>query len=68
MAAKTRKQLEADTGALLKMVFSELERLASMPPEQAAHPYTLEPIRARLMRRIWSLFKASINYDPRGEV
>lgn len=66
VATKTRSQLEKDVGAMLKLIFFTMEELAVMDPVQAAHPYTLEAHRTRLMRKIWTVFKETMNYDPRG--
>jgi hypothetical protein len=65
--SKTRGQLEKDVGALLKLIFCSLEELAVMDPVQAAHPYTLDAHRTRIMRKLWSVWKTAVCYDPREE-
>lgn len=62
---KTRDQLERDCAAALKFVLSEMERLAAMPPKEAAEPYAFNERRRQVMRRLWTLWKEALAYDPR---
>lgn len=62
--AKTRRQYEADCNALVKYVLSEMEDLASLPPERAADPYVFDERRKQMVRKIWTNWKEAYNHDP----
>lgn len=47
------RALEADVNALLKVVLSELDEVAMLPPEAASEPYALEDRKRRIKRRVW---------------
>jgi hypothetical protein len=55
------KALEADTNAVLKLILTELDMLASMPPEQACEPYFLDDCKRRIKRRLWEHHRAFVN-------
>jgi hypothetical protein len=60
---KTRQQLEAECQATIKLVLTEMEALAVLPPE-TAFPYEYETRRRSVVRKIWNLFKECITYEP----
>lgn len=51
------EQVRLETGAVLKLLLSQLERSAAEPPEIAAHPHQLNEIRHQVIRRVWNLVK-----------
>lgn len=57
---KSRDQLEKDVNATIKFVLSEMETLASLPPEVAGHPYTFGERRRQVVRKIWGLYKETM--------
>lgn len=57
-------RIEQDVNALIKLVLTEMEMLASMEPEQARHPYEMDQRRRRVVRRIWALVK-TVKETPR---
>lgn len=63
--AKTREQLEKECQSTIKLILMEMEALAALPPEVAGDPYEFEARRHRVMRKVWSLFKEAVSYDPR---
>ena len=66
--AKTFGQLEKECNALIKLVLSQMEELAAMPPEQASAPYEFNERRRVVVRKIWTIFKESVQYDPAGRL
>ncbi len=50
-------QVRLETGAVLKLLLSQLEQCSSLPPEVAAHPHRLNEMRHQVIRRIWALVK-----------
>lgn len=60
--------LEADTNALLKLILTELDTLASLPPEEACEPYALEDRKRRIKRRLWEHHRAFVNQLAHAEV
>lgn len=65
---KTRQQLELECGRTIKIVLSELEDVAELPPEIAAEPYAFDARRRRVIRTLWGLFKEALNHDPNRTV
>jgi hypothetical protein len=63
---KTQPQLEKDVNAALKLILSEMEMLAALPPEIASEPYAFEERRRKVVRRIWDLYKDILNYGNPG--
>lgn len=61
--SKTFQQLEKDANSTIKLVLSEMEALAGMPPEQAGEPYSFDERRRRVVRKIWQLFKEAVVYE-----
>lgn len=57
----TITRLEADTNAVLKLILTELDTLASLPPKEACDPYTLEDRKKRIKRRLWEHHRAFVN-------
>lgn len=60
---KTFQQLEKDANSTIKLVLSEMEALAGMPPEHAGEPYAFDERRRRVVRKIWQLFKEAVVYE-----
>jgi len=57
--AKTEEQLTKDISALIKLVLSDFETLASMEPIRC-EPYMLEDRKKRVVRKIWSVYKDAL--------
>jgi hypothetical protein len=57
---KTIEQLERDVSATIKLILTEMEQLAGLPPAIAAEPYALQDRRKRVVRKIWSLYKDTL--------
>lgn len=64
---KSLQQLEKEVNALLKLMLSELETCAALPPEEACDPYTFNERRHRLVRKTWNLFKEALCFEPSDE-
>ena len=47
--------LQRDTNATIKAILSEMEKLASLPPEQALAPDVFGECRRNVVKRLWSL-------------
>lgn len=60
---KTEEQLRKDASATIKLILTELEEVALLPPEQACHPVLFDERRRRIVRRIWQLYKEVLQYD-----
>jgi hypothetical protein len=60
--AKTREQLEKECAATIKLILSEMETLASMPPAAAGEPDGFDERRRRVVRKVWHLFKECLTY------
>jgi len=63
---KTRRELEVACNGTLKMLLSVMEDLASAPPAEACEPVKFDQQRRQVIRRVWTLFKECIVYDPRS--
>ncbi len=57
---KSEEMVRKDVAALIKLVLSELEVVASLPPELASSPYEFDERRKRIVRRIWSVYKEAL--------
>lgn len=66
--SKTKSQLEKDTNAAIKLILSEMELLAALPPEIASEPYSFEERRRKVVRRIWNLYKELGNGNASSEL
>lgn len=54
-----------ETGAVLKLLLSQIETIAAQDPAVAAHPHQLNEIRHQVIRKIWNLVKlASRTTEP----
>lgn len=63
---KLRGELEAEVSAVIKLVMSEMERLASLPPHEAAEPIQFNQMRNRVIRKLWNLSKECVRYGVRS--
>ncbi len=61
---KTEAQLRKDVSAAIKLILTEMETLAGLPPEQAFHPVEFDERRRRVVRRLWQLFKDLTANEP----
>lgn len=54
---KSLDQRKKDVNALIKYILTEMEVLASLPPQEAGNPYEFQERRQQVVRRIWRTFK-----------
>lgn len=47
------RALEADTNAVIKLILTELDDVASLEPVDACEPYALDERKRRIKRRLW---------------
>lgn len=59
---KLKSEVEREVSATIKFVMSELERLASLPPEVACEPVAFNRARHLVIRKLWTLSKECIRY------
>jgi hypothetical protein len=59
---KLRFEVEAEVSAAIKLILSEMELLASLPPEEACEPVEYNRARHRVIRKLWNLSKECIYY------
>lgn len=64
-AETARRHLEAEVNATVKQLMEEFERLASLPPSEAAEPQSFNQRRHRVIRRIWALAHRCIDFGRR---
>lgn len=64
--AKSLEQLEKDVSATVKLVLSEMEQLAAMPPELAQERLVL--VRRVVLRKIWTLHKETVAHGNAASV
>jgi hypothetical protein len=60
LVRELRAALEADTNAVIKLILTELDDVASLPPEQASEPYALDERKRRIKRRLWDHHRAYV--------
>lgn len=63
---KHRLEVEQEVNATIKLLMSEMERLAALPPEEACDPVEFNERRHQLIRKVWNLAKECIRYGKRA--
>lgn len=61
-ALKCAFDIEQDVNATIKLVMSEFEDVAVLPPEIACEPVAFNARRRRLIRAIWGTMKDCVRY------
>lgn len=59
---KRRSEVEYEVSAVIKLVMSEMERLAGLDPSEASEPIEFNQTRQRVIKKIWNLSKECIRY------
>lgn len=59
---KLQAEVESEVKATIKLVMCEMERLASLPPDEAVEPVTFNRSRQIVIRKLWNLSKECIRY------
>lgn len=59
---KLQSEIEAEVKSAIKLVMCEMERLASLAPEEACEPVTFNQTRNTVIRKLWNLSKECIRY------
>lgn len=62
MRTPTQRAREADANALIKFVLTQLDEVATLPPELANEPYALEERKKAIKRKVWEFYR---NYAGR---
>lgn len=65
---KLQSEVESEVKSAIKLVMCEMERLASLPPDQAAEPVTFNRARNAVIRKLWNLSKECIRYGSHRSV
>lgn len=66
LTEKLRDEVEREVAATIKLIMSEMERLASTPPEIAGEPVSFNATRHTVIRKVWNLSKECIRYGTRA--
>jgi hypothetical protein len=63
MTRKPQELLYRDAQSLIKLVLTELETSAVLPPIQACEPMRFDEARRRIVRRIWDFYRDATAED-----